>query len=133
MNNISIMGRLGQDVDLRYRTDETAVARFSVAVGRGKDREGNDLGTDWFTCTSFGKQAEAIHRFFHKGDCIGITGKVRIESYEDKEGIKRKSFAINVREFSFGNNGGGSAAQKRPTEDHGPVPGFSTPDEDIPF
>ena len=129
MNNIQISGRLGHDVSLRYKTDETAVGRFSIAVGRGK-KDGQDLGTDWFECVAFGNRAETINRYFHKGDWIEISGRVKIEKYIDKEGVARKSFDVIVKEFHFG--GGQREAKPEQTEPE-PVPHFATADEDIPF
>ena len=127
MNNISISGRLGHDVSLRYMTDETAVGRFSVAVKRDKkDSGGND--TDWIDCVAFGKRAETINRFFHKGDWIEVCGRVKVAKYTDKEGNNRKSFDVLVERFSFS---GGKAAEEKKTDD--PEPQFKQADEDIPF
>lgn len=127
MNNISISGRLGHDVSLRYMTDETAVGRFSVAVKRDKkDSGGND--TDWIDCVAFGKRAETINRFFHKGDWIEVCGRVKVDKYTDKEGNNRKSFDVLVERFSFS---GGKAAEGKKTDD--PEPQFKQADEDIPF
>ena len=135
MNNIQISGRLGHDVSLRYMTNETAGGRFSVAVDRGK-KNGEDQGTDWFECVAFGKQAETINRLFHKGDWIEVVGFVRIDKYTDRDGITRKSFDINVGSFGFGP--GNQRNQEQPQQnpqppEADPVPGFKTPDEDIPF
>lgn len=132
MNNICIVGRLGHDVSLRYTADEMAVGRFSVAVGRGKNKEGKDLGTDWFECVAFGKQAEAIDKWFHKGDMIDITGTVRINKYTDKEGIDRKNFDVNVREFHFVDGGAKKTAPEQKTESD-PVPGFRVAADEPPF
>ena len=129
MNNIQISGRLGHDVSLRYKPDETAVGRFSVAVGRGK-KDGQDLGTDWFECVAFGKRAETINRYFHKGDWIEVSGKVKVDKYTDKEGIARKSFDVIVNAFEFG---GGGQREAKPEPEPEPVPHFKTADEDIPF
>lgn len=129
MNNIQISGRLGHDVSLRYMTDETAVGRFSVAVGRGK-KNGEDQGTDWFECVAFGKRAETINRFFHKGDWIEVCGRVKIEKYTDKEGVARKSFDVLVKEFNFA---GVKTDQPEPGPKPEPEPQFKSADEDIPF
>lgn len=128
MNNISIIGRLGHDVELRYTADEKAVGRFSVGVGRGKDRNGNDRGVDWFECVSFGNQAETINKFFAKGSQIGIVGHVQTGSYEDREGVKRKTFDVVVDRFDFV----GSKEKKEP-EASQQVEGFRAADDDIPF
>ena len=131
MNVFIGMGRLGHDVSLRYTTDEMAVARFSVALARGKDKNGNDKGTDWVECVALGKTGENIKRFFNKGDLIAFEGRIQVSSYEDKkftnengETLTRKATEIVINRWHF--TGGKDETPK--TE-----PAFKTSDEDIPF
>lgn len=89
MNVTILIGRLTKDPETRYgQTSQKAVTRFSVACGRGKDREGKDLGTDYPNCLCFGKTAEMVERYCHKGMMVGVLGKVHTDSYENKEGKK---------------------------------------------
>jgi len=86
LNSVSLTGRLGQDPELRYTQGEgVAVANFNLAVGRMKKDE-----TDWFTIVCWRKTAEFIAEYAGKGDRVAVKGELRAESYEDKEGIKRK-------------------------------------------
>lgn len=145
MNNIQISGRLGHDVSLRYiparspQENETAVGRFSVAVDRGK-KNGEDLGTDWFECVAFGRRAETINRFFHKGDWIEVAGSVKVEKYTDNkyknengDPITRRTFDVQVEKFRWGPGNGQAQQTETQPQASDPVPHFSSPDEDIPF
>lgn len=86
LNSVSLTGRLGQDPELRYTQGEgVAVANFNLAVSRMKKDE-----TDWFTIVCWRKTAEFIAEYAGKGDRVAVKGELRAESYEDKEGIKRK-------------------------------------------
>ena len=137
MNLFVGMGRLGHDVSLRYTTDELAVARFSVALARGKDKDGNDKGTDWIECIAFGKTAESIKRFFEKGDLIAFEGQIQASSYEDNkfkneegEPCVRKKIEIVIKRWHFT---GGKDAEKPAAKTNEPAPAFKSLDDDIPF
>ena len=123
MNSCQFIGRLGHDVSLRYKTDETAVGRFSLALDRGKDKNGNDKGTDWIECVAFGKTAETINRFFKKGNRIGINCHVNTWTKEDENGKKYFTDFV-VDKFDF--------VEDRKKEEE-VVPHFKESDEGIPF
>ena len=122
MNKFNGIGRLGHDVELRYTTDELAVAHFSIAINRAGDK---DNKTDWIDCVSFGKQAETIHRHFKKGSLIGVTGRLQVDTYE-KDGVKRKKWEVHLDRYD-----GFTFCEGKPKEEQ--VEGFKSADEDIPF
>ena len=81
MNKVLISGRLTKDVELRYSND-TAVARFTVAVNRNKEE------TDFIPCVAFGKSAETIDKYCMKGSRIVVDGRIQTGSYVKKDGTK---------------------------------------------
>lgn len=87
MNQVNIIGRLTKDPEVRYTTNQVAVAKFSVAIDRGKDAKGNDLGADFPSVTAFGKTAELIEKYVTKGQKIAVMGRIQTGSYE-KDGKK---------------------------------------------
>ncbi len=87
MNQVNIIGRLTKDPEVRYTSNQTAVAKFSVAIDRGKDAKGNDLGADFPSVTAFGKTAELIEKYVTKGQKIAVMGRIQTGSYE-KDGKK---------------------------------------------
>ena len=94
MNVVTLIGRLTSDPEVRYISDtQTAVARFSVAISRGKDKDGNDKGADFPNVVVFGKQAENCERYLSKGKLVGIEGRLQTGSYE-KDG--RKVYTTDV-------------------------------------
>ncbi len=114
MNKVILMGRLTRDPEVRYSqgANQTAVARFSVAVDRRFKRDG-EPDADFFNCTCFGKQAEFVERYLHKGTKILLSGRVQNDNYTNKDGQMVYSVRIMVDEIEFaesrnssGNEGG---------------------------
>jgi single-strand DNA-binding protein len=94
MNQVELIGRLTRDPDVRYTAQsQTAVARFSLAIDRGKNSKGEDQGADFPSIVCFGKTAELVDKYLGKGRLVGITGRLQTGSYE-KEG--RKIYTTDV-------------------------------------
>lgn len=94
MNKVTLLGRLTKDIELRYSNAGVAVAKFSLALDRGKDQSGNSKGADFPNCIAFGKTAEALSKWSSgKGGRILIEGHIQTGSYE-KEG--RKVYTTDV-------------------------------------
>lgn len=102
MNKVILMGRLTRDPEVRYSqgASQTAVARFSVAVDRRFKREG-EPDADFFNCTCFGKQAEFVERYLHKGVKVVLSGRVQNDNYTNKDGQMVYSVRIMVDEIEF--------------------------------
>ena len=95
MNNVVLVGRLTRDPEIRYTSNtQMAMANFSIAIDRGKDRSGNDLGADFPNIVCFGKQAELVEKYVTKGQQVGIQGRLQTRSYENRDG--RKVFVTEV-------------------------------------
>lgn len=89
MNLVLISGRLTKDPEIRYTTGtQMAVAVFTLAIDRGKDKDGKDLGADFPRVTVFNKQAENCERYLAKGCRVAVQGRIQTGSYEDKNGQK---------------------------------------------
>ncbi len=116
MNKVILMGRLTRDPEVRYSqgANQTAVARFSIAVDRRFKRDG-EPDADFFNCTAFGKQAEFIERYLHKGVKVVVCGRIQNDNYTNKDGQMVYSVRVMVDEIEFAesknassnNNGGG--------------------------
>lgn len=145
MNSVSLIGRLTRDPEVRYGSDsQTAVGRLSIAIDRGKDRNGNDLGTDFPTVVCFGKTAENCERFLKKGRLVGVQGKIRTGKYENKNGQTVYTTEVYADRIEFlewgdrdGQASGGSGSYARNDEPamESQIPGGFTKmtDDDIPF
>lgn len=109
MNLVILMGRLTRDPEVRYATNNMAVAKFSLAV----DRRTQDNKTDFFNCTAFGKTAEGIEKYVHKGVKIIVQGSVNINEYMDKDNNKKYATEIVVNTWEFAESK--SASQQNAT------------------
>ena len=94
------MGRLTRDPEVRVSTGErqTNIGRFSIAVDRRFKREGQP-DADFFNCTCFGKQAEFVEKYLHKGTKVVVVGSVQNDNYicREQELIRRFGSRISAR------------------------------------
>ena len=101
MNKVVLIGRLTKDPEVRYTPgSQTAVARFSLAISRGKKANGEDAGSDFPNIVAFGKTAELIERYVSKGQQIAIEGRIQTGSYE-RDGIKHYTTEIVAERLEF--------------------------------
>lgn len=103
MNKVELIGRFTADPTVRYTQgqDSMAIARFTLAVDRrGKKQDGRQ-NADFITCTAFGKTAEHIEKYWHKGMKAGITGRIQTGSYVNKDGVKVYTTDVVVEEIEF--------------------------------
>lgn len=99
INKVLLIGRLGSDPEKRYVGNDLKVARVSVATSeRYKDKDGNDQEkTEWHRCQAWGKLADILTDYFHKGDLVYMEGKLRYGSYEDN-GVTKYTTDITLSE-----------------------------------
>ena len=95
MNVISIAGTVGKDAEMKYLNDGTAIASFSIADSQGKDK------TVWWNCSLFGKRAEALGQYIHKGTKVTVSGQVTEDVWTDKNGQERKSMKVRVNDIAL--------------------------------
>ena len=98
-NNFSGIGRITKDIEIRTAGDKS-VTDFTIAINRFVKDKDHPMA-DFIDCTAWGKTAENIEKFFHKGDRIAVSGRVQVDNYEDKDGVKRKSWKVQVADFDF--------------------------------
>lgn len=114
-NKVLLMGNLTRDPQLRYLPSQMAVVEFGLAVNRrwkgpqGEDRE----EVTFIDCTAWGKQAETINQYCQKGKAIFIEGRLKYDTWDDKQGGgKRSKLSVVVENFQFvgGRDAGAGAA-----------------------
>ena len=103
VNKAIIVGRLGKDPEIKYLESGSAIANFSVATDRKwKNKQGEKQEeTEWHRCVSFGRTAEVCGEYLHKGSLVYIEGRLQTRDWEDKDGNKRYTTQVNVRQFQF--------------------------------
>lgn len=92
INQCTIVGRLVADPESRQTPSGKSVCSIRVAV----DRKGREKETDFFSCTAFGQQGDALTEYAQKGRLIGIVGKIQLDQYVNKEGVKQQSVKIMI-------------------------------------
>lgn len=120
MNNVSLVGRLTKDPDIRYTQaqEPMCIARYTLAVDRRFKRDG-EPSADFISCVAFGKSAEFAEKYFHKGIKIAITGRIQTGSYENKEGQRVYTTDIVVESQEFCESKGKQEKQEVKQEDDG--------------
>lgn len=114
MNKAILMGRLTRDPEVRYTQGENqmAIARYTLAVDRRFNRNGDENTADFISCVAFGKAGEFAERYFRKGTKIAVTGRIQTGSYTNKDGVKVYTTDVVVEEQEFAeskNSNGGSS------------------------
>ena len=154
LNKVFLLGRLGNDPEVRYTTNGGAVANFNVATNESwTDKQGQKQErTEWHRVVFWGKPAEIIKQYLTKGRRLYIEGRLQTRSWEDKQGQKRYTTEIVGNDFMFLDSGDRGAAGRDAAPDAlgGDFPagagGYvgggagrqedhnqSSPDDDIPF
>lgn len=112
-NRVIMAGRLVATPELKMTPNGTQVATFSLALSKGKDQP-----TDFFDFVAWRNTAEFLSRYFHKGDGIGVVGRLTVDSFTDKDGNKRKSYKVTADEVFFveGKRNDGEGTNTAPTE-----------------
>lgn len=85
MNKVIIIGRFTRDPEVRYTTNNVCCASFSVAIDRRYKQDGQPTA-DFPRVVAWGKTAEFIEKYFHKGMKIAIDGRIQTGSYKNNDG-----------------------------------------------
>jgi len=110
MNKVILMGRLTRDPDVRYTGEgnSMAVARYTLAVDRRFKREGEPTA-DFINCVAFGKSAEFVDKYLHKGTKMVVSGRIQTGSYTNKDGQKVYTTDVIIEEQEFAESKSASA------------------------
>ena len=132
VNKVILIGNLTRDPQLKYLPSQMAVVEFGLATNRkfkaanGEERE----DVCFVDCSAFGRTAEVINQYCQKGKQLYIEGRLKFDSWEDKQGGgKRSKLSVVVENFQFlgGREGGGGAPEGGGGEDQTPRPASSRP------
>lgn len=129
LNKAILMGRLVRDPEMRRTQSGTAVAGFTLAVERPKDKNGNKQ-TDFIDCVAWSHTAEFVCKWFSKGMMAVVVGQIQSRNWEDKNGGKRTSIEVKADEVQFGES---KKDRADVNVDRGSFEELPDDDEDIPF
>lgn len=109
INQVILMGRLTRDPEQRTTTTGKTIASFSIAVDRG----GQDDAADFFDVTAWEKLGDLVMQYLSKGRRVLVQGRLRQDSWDDKEtGKKRSRIEVTATDVTFldGPSGDGGSA-----------------------
>ena len=149
LNQVSLMGRLTADPELRHTPNDIAVTTFTLAVNRSYVKQGAERQADFIDIVAWRSTAEFICRYFKKGQMMAVTGSIQTRNYTDKEGKNRKAFEVVADNVYFTESRGTSqvnsgystssydeeAPSEKPSYSSGTSDDFTiiSNDEDLPF
>lgn len=146
MNKVILMGRLTRDPEVRYSQGDNAmaIARYTLAVDRRFNRNGDEGSADFIGCVAFGRAGEFAEKYFRKGTKVLVTGRIQTGSYTNRDGVKvyTTDVVVEDQEFAESKNSnagsdGGYVSNNRAPEPSGAGDGFmNIPDgidEELPF
>ena len=140
INKVILVGRLGRDPEVRYTTDGTAVASFSIATSEEwKDKDSGEKRerTEWHRIVAWRRLGEICGEYLSKGRQVYVEGKLQTQSWE-KDGVTRYTTEIVASDVQFlggrdANDGSRSFSDKSSPNMPEEPPYQDSADDDIPF
>ena len=138
VNKVILIGRLGQDPELKYTSSGTAVLTLSVATNTSyKGQDGNNVEqTEWNRVVAWRKLAEIIGQYAHKGSRLYVEGRLTTRSWDDQNGVKRYTTEVQADSIqlldSKGESSGSAPTPPPPPDNHIAEPSADEGD-DLPF
>lgn len=86
INQVTLVGRLTRDPEVKLTADGTPVSHVILAVNRHYRNQNGEIETDFVSCTLWKKAAENTAQYCRKGSVVGITGRIQTRHYDNQEG-----------------------------------------------
>lgn len=101
LNKVMLIGRLGQDPEMRYTPSGKPLTKFQMAVNRSWTSSDNEkkTETEWFTVVSWGKLAEICNQYLKKGQQVYIEGRLHSRQWVDDEGANHSAVEVVAQEM----------------------------------
>ena len=100
MNSVVIVGRVGQDPEIKYFESGKSKTTFSLAVNRWSAKDKTQV-TDWFNIQMWDKRGEAAAEWVKKGALISVEGKIIVSKWQTPDGEMSERYLINATDFGF--------------------------------
>lgn len=134
MNNVSLIGRLTSDPEIRYtQIENIMVAQFILAVNRAYAKQGEERQADFITIVACNKTAEFCSKYFRKGQQIGVTGRIETGSYDDKDGKKVYTTKVIAEHVYFADSNKNENNNNTNDPFANSTPPSTITDDDLPF
>lgn len=138
LNKVELIGRVGNDPEVRQLDGGQKVASFSLATSeKYTDKSGvKQEKTEWHSCKCWGKTSDIVEKYIKKGALLFIEGKITYGKYTNKDGNEVKTTDIMVNNVQMLDSRKSNEAQEQPTPNATPAPfnnSESDPGNDLPF
>lgn len=139
VNKVILVGRLGNDPEIRYTQQGVAVTNFNIAtsetwVDKGGQKQER---TEWHRIVVWGKMAETCSQYLAKGRQVFVEGRLQTRQWEDKEGGKRYTTEVVASTVQFLDRAGDKTGLGATQDEGMPAPEAMPPhmsgDDEIPF
>ena len=135
INNVTLIGRLTRDAELRYITSNIATAQFNIACNRNFKNANGEYDADFINCVMWREQAERFCNWTKKGMLVGITVRIQTRSYEGNDGKRVYVTEVVAENFQVLEKRDNTANQNSMTEQM--PPNYANPmdidESDLPF
>lgn len=135
INNVTLIGRLTRDAELRYTPSNIATAQFNIACNRNFKNANGEYDADFINCVMWREQAERFCNWTKKGMLVGITGRIQTRSYEGNDGKRVYVTEVVAENFQVLEKRDNTANQNSMTEQM--PPNYTNPmdidESDLPF
>lgn len=113
MNKVILIGRICNDIELRYFDGDTGVATINVAVPRAFKNAKGEYETDFIKVVLYNRTAEIVNKNCKKGDQIAIDGRIQVRNYQDKDGNTRLDTSVVCEKITLLNNKNKTTKEKK--------------------
>lgn len=100
MNKVIITGRIANNLELRATSTGKSICEFRLATNRPVNRDGERVA-DFINCRVWNKTAENLVKYQTKGNLITVSGRMQVDTYEDKEGNKKYNTYVLVEDLEY--------------------------------
>ena len=101
LNQVVLVGRLTDDIEVISKENGKKVSSLVLAVQRTYKNSDGIYETDFIRCTLWNAVASSTSEYCHKGDIVGIKGRIQVSNYEDKDGTKKYSTEVIAEKVTF--------------------------------
>lgn len=135
INNVTLIGRLTRDAELRYTPSNIATAQFNIACNRNFKNANDEYDADFINCVMWREQAERFCNWTRKGMLVAIVGRIQTRYYENQQGQRVYVTEVVAESFQVLEKHDNTANQNNMTEQM--PPSYTSPmditDDKLPF
>ena len=135
INNVTLIGRLTRDAELRHTQTNIATAQFNIACNRNFKNANDEYDADFINCVMWREQAERFCNWTKKGMLVGITGRIQTRNYENQQGQRVYVTEVVAESFQILEKRDNTANQNSMTEQMPPsfASQMDITDDKLPF